>query len=342
MAFIAQAISRRRRGAVAGGGGQLSAVEVRGVPAVQHEAVRAPARAADRHARKVRRLDAQIQLANENPAHQTQVSPQPGVQPGQVEAVLTVQQQPPSRWHARLDNSGGERTGRWRAARAGLAARQLRRRRPRAQHRVPNRARGALGRQGLRAGLRQPFASLLALDTYGAWSDVDSGTSRTAAGDLAFSGRGRVMGLRLSRYLERAGNVDQRLQVALEQRHLPERLFDRRHTGACGAAGASVRLQPLSLGYTAQAVGTSAGVCTPACKAIWPWAVTATQAAFEAIRPDMKRRYGLLRFGGDLGLPLDDWGSLEHGRTVSSAPTPWCPPRPSAADSACAATRNAS
>ncbi|WP_374438274.1 ShlB/FhaC/HecB family hemolysin secretion/activation protein [Inhella sp.] len=294
--------------------GQLSAVEVRGVPAVQHEAVRArlPALQIGRTP-EVRRLDAQIQLANENPAHQTQVLLQPGVQPGQVEAVLTVQQQPPSRWHARLDNSGGERTGRWRAAlgwqHANFAGgdRVLS-----TEFQTAPEEPSAV--KVFSAGLRQPFyASLLALDAYGAWSDVDGGTSQTAAGDLAFSGRGRVMGLRLSRYLERAGNVDQRLQVALEQRHyLNDCSIAGLPPGACGAAGASVRLQPLSLGYTAQAVerirwGLHASLQTNLALG----GGDSSQAAFEAIRPDAKRRYSLLRFGSSLGLPLDDWGSLE-------------------------------
>ncbi|MBH9579284.1 ShlB/FhaC/HecB family hemolysin secretion/activation protein [Inhella proteolytica] len=294
--------------------GQLSAVEVRGVPAAQHEAVRArlPALQIGRTP-EVRRLDAQIQLANENPAHQTQVLLQPGAQPGQVGAVLTVQQQPPSRWHARLDNSGGERTGRWRAAlgwqHANFAGgdRVLS-----TEFQTAPEEPSAV--KVFSAGLRQPFyASLLALDAYGAWSDVDGGTSQTAAGDLAFSGRGRVMGLRLSRYLERVGNVDQRLQVALEQRHyLNDCSIAGLPPGACGSAGASVRLQPLSLGYTAQAVerirwGLHASLQTNLALG----GGDGRQADFEAVRPDAKRRYALLRFGSNLGLPLDDWGSLE-------------------------------
>lgn len=262
---------------------------------------------------EVRRIDAQIQMVNENPALQVQVLLQPGREPGQIEADLNVQQQPPSRWHARLDNSGGERTGRWRAAlgwqHANFAGgdRVLS-----TEFQTAPEEPSAV--KVFSAGLRQPFyAKLLALDGYAAWSDVDGGTSQTAAGDLAFSGRGRVMGLRLSRYLERAGNVDQRLQVALEQRHyLNDCSIAGLPPGACGSAGASVRLQPFSLGYTAQAVerirwGLHASLQTNLALG----GGDSGQAAFEAIRPDAKRRYTLLRVGTNLGLPLDDWGSLE-------------------------------
>ena len=294
--------------------GKLSAVELRGVPPEQHEAVRArlPALQLGRTP-ELRRLDAQIQLANENPANPMQVLLQPGAQAGQVGAVLTVQPQPVSRWHARLDNSGGERTGRWRAAlgwqHANFAGgdRVLS-----TEFQTAPEEPSAV--KVFSAGLRQPlYASQLALDGYAAWSDVDGGTSQTAAGDLAFSGRGRVLGLRLSRYLERAGNVDQRLQLALEQRHyLNDCAIAGLPAGACGSAGASVRLQPLSLGYTAQAVermrwGVHANLQTNLALG----GRDSSQADFEAIRPDAKRRYTLLRLGGSLGLPLDDWGSLE-------------------------------
>lgn len=294
--------------------GKLSAVEVRGVPGEQHEAVRArlPALQEGRTP-ELRRLDAQIQLANENPASQMQVLLQPGAQPGQVGAVLTVQQQASARWHARLDNSGGERTGRWRAALGWQHAdffggdRVLS-----TEFQTAPEDPGAV--KVLSAGLRQPiYAQLMALDGYAAWSDVDGGTSQTAAGDLAFSGRGRVVGLRLSRYLERAGNVDQRLQLSLEQRHyLNDCRIAGLPPGACGSAGASVRLQPLSLGYTAQAVdrirwGLHASLQTN----LGLGGGDSSQAAFEAIRPDAKRRYTLLRLGANAGLPLDDWGSLE-------------------------------
>ena len=262
---------------------------------------------------ELRRIDAQIQLANENPARQVQVLLQPGAEPGSIAAKLGVTEGPPQRWHARLDNSGGERTGRWRAALGWQHADFLGGDRVLSTE-FQTAPEDPAAVKVLSAGLRQPlYAQLMALDGYAAWSDVDGGTSQTAAGDLAFSGRGRVLGLRLSRYLERAGNVDQRLQVALEQRHyLNDCSIAGLPPGACGSAGASVRLQPLSLGYTAQAVdrmrwGLHASLQTN----LGLGGRDSGQSAFEAIRPDAKRRYSLLRFGSNLGLPLDDWGSLE-------------------------------
>jgi len=50
--------------------------------------------------------DAQIQLANENPAKQVQVLLQPGQETGDVEAQLTVIEEPVQRWNVALDNRG--------------------------------------------------------------------------------------------------------------------------------------------------------------------------------------------------------------------------------------------
>src|SRR5438105_7981834 len=60
---------------------------------------------------QVRRIDAQIQLANENPARQISLTLEPGPQQGDIEARVTVNELPASRWSLSLDNTGNESTG---------------------------------------------------------------------------------------------------------------------------------------------------------------------------------------------------------------------------------------
>lgn len=245
----------------------------------------------------VRRVDSEIQLANENPSKTVQVLLEPGDQFGAVNAFVTVLDKPASRFTARDDNSGGRAGGRWRAALGW-------------QHANVWDLDHVFAVEGQTApadpsavkvfstSYRAPlYGPAMAVDAYYAWSNVDGGTVGTAAGDLQFAGRGTIAGLRLSSFLPRWGNTDQRLIVGLESR-------DYRNSctiaglppGACGAAGESVSVQPASLTYTTQAAGD------------WRWGLSlgvhhnlafggehASQAAFEAVRSGSRRRYTLAR-----------------------------------------------
>ncbi len=261
---------------------------------------------------QVRRIDAQIQMANENPAKAVQVLLQPGTQPGELVAKVEVSEGPPLRFTGRLDNTGGRSTGRWRAA-LGMQHANLFGLDHIGALELQTAPENADAVAVLSGSYRVPFyGQALALDFYGAYSNVDAGTVGTAAGDLSFSGKGGIAGTRLNVYLPRLGNVDQRLFAGVELREydndcsvagLP--------AGACGSAGASVSLQPASLVYTAQAAGD------------WRWGLSlgvhanlaaggrnGAEADFEAVRPGAQRRYALLRGSGHVSLPLGDWGQL--------------------------------
>ncbi|MBL8288639.1 MAG: ShlB/FhaC/HecB family hemolysin secretion/activation protein [Rubrivivax sp.] len=245
----------------------------------------------------VRRVDSEIQLANENPSKSIQVLLEPGDQFGAVNAFVTVLDKPATRFTARDDNSGGRAGGRWRAALGWQHANVWD-----LDHVFAVEGQTApADPQAVKvfsASYRAPlYGPSMALDAYYAWSNVDGGTVGTAAGDLQFAGRGTIAGLRLSSFLPRWGNTDQRLIVGLESR-------DYRNSctiaglppGACGAAGESVSVQPASLTYTTQAAGD------------WRWGLSlgvhhnlafggehASQAAFDAVRSGSRRRYTLAR-----------------------------------------------
>lgn len=261
----------------------------------------------------VRLIDAQIQMANENPAKVIQLLLQPGSEPGSVGAKISVSEGKVQRWNTRLDNTGGERTGRWRAAvgwqHADLSGRD---------DVLSTEFQTSPGHWGevrvFSLGCRLPlYGHSMALDAFAARSDVDGGTSQTAAGDLAFSGRGRIAGLRLSRYLERWGNVDQRVQLGFEQRdYLNDCSIAGLPPGACGGAGASVRLSPLSLGYTLQVaseyrVGFSATLLhNPG------WGGRNAGAAdFDRVRAGATPSYSVARFSANLSVPIWNFGTFE-------------------------------
>ncbi|MBI5718674.1 MAG: ShlB/FhaC/HecB family hemolysin secretion/activation protein [Burkholderiales bacterium] len=275
----------------------------------------------------VRRVDSEIQLANENPSKTVQVLLEPGDQFGAVNAFVTVLDKPPTRFTARDDNGGGRAGGRWRAALGWQHANVWDR-----DHVFAIEGQTApKDPQAVKVfstSYRAPlYGPSMAVDAYYAWSNVDGGTVGTAAGDLQFSGRGTIAGLRVSSFLPRLGNVDQRLIAGLESR-------DYRNSctiaglppGACGAAGESVSVQPASLTYTAQAAGE------------WRWGLSfgihhnlalggenASQAAFEAVRSGSRRRYTLVRANATLATSFGETGGASARLSTQGSRQPLVP-----------------
>lgn len=276
---------------------------------------------------EVRRIDAQIQMANENPAKAVQVLLQPGEQPGQVVAKVTVTEEPVLRVTGRLDNTGGRSIGRWRAA-VGLQHANLWGRDHIGAIELQTAPENTEAVAVVSGSYRVPFyARAMALDVYGAVSNVDAGTVGTAAGDLSFSGQGAIAGARLSGYLPRRGNVDQRLFAGVELREYDnECTITGLPAGACGSAGASVSVQPVSLVFTAQAAGA------------WRWGLSlglhgnlaaggrhGEPADFEAVRPGSRPRYTAWRASGQLAVPVGEGGSLAARLALQATGQPLIP-----------------
>ena len=249
----------------------------------------------------LKRIDAQIQLANENPAKQVEVLLQPGQRSGEIEANLAVREQPLQRWSVAADNTGNKQTGRLRASigwqHANLWGRDhvLS-----AQYLTSPTKPSAV--QVLSAGYRVPlYAWTSALDIVAAYSDIDGGNTATLAGDLRFNGRGRLFGVRGTRYLERMGDVDQRVSLGVDYRaYLNQCAVSGLPDGACGSAGESVSVQPLSLEYSAQHSSPAASSRLFAGSASihhnlqWGGG-RSSDASFDAVRSGAKPRYTLLR-----------------------------------------------
>jgi hemolysin activation/secretion protein len=149
---------------------------------------------------------------------------------------------------------------------------------------------------------------------------VDGGIQPSAAGDLRFAGEGRIVGARGTAYLPRWGEVDQRLSVGLESRlYLNTCSVAGLPDGACGPAGNSVVVQPLSVEYIAQAGGgLPASLQLGLAHNLALGGHYGSAADFEAVRPGASRYYTALRATAQVSSTLlDDWSlggrlTLQH------------------------------
>ena len=261
---------------------------------------------------RVRRIDAELQIANENPGRSMAVLLGPGAAPGEVQATVKVDEQPVQRFSASLDNTGNSRTG---ELRLGLGW----------QHAdltghddaisvnlqtsptEPDRV------QVASLGYRWPLPGLrAAVDVFAAYSNVDGGTQTIAAGDLRFAGAGRIAGARMVWYLPRLGEFDQRLTTGLETRaYLNDCSVAGLPAGACGAAGESVSVQPLSLEWAAQQGGATPVLVTlGVAHNLALGGRHGGQASFDAVRPGAPRRYTVWRGGAQASMPVLDEARL--------------------------------
>ncbi len=303
--------------------GRLSRVSVQGQQRLSAERVRAALPTlVEGRTPQVRRIDAELQLANENPGRTFGVLLGPGAAPGEVEATVKVAETAVQRFTGALDNSGNEATGRYRLSLGWLHA-DLSGRDDVLNAQLQLSPTELKAVQVLSLGYRLPLVhQLAALDLFAAYSDVDAGIQPSAAGDLRFAGQGRILGARYTAYLPRWGEVDQRLAVGLESRlYLNTCSVAGLPDGACGPSGHSVGVQPLAVEYTAQAGGAlPASLQLGLTHNLALGGHYGSAADFEAVRPGASRHYTALRASAQVGMALaDDWSlggrlSLQHTR----------------------------
>ncbi|MFG6413681.1 ShlB/FhaC/HecB family hemolysin secretion/activation protein [Roseateles sp. DC23W] len=255
---------------------------------------------------QLQRIDAEVQLANENPARQVAVSLEAGAAPGDVDANVSVTESSPSTWTLGLDNTGNAGTGRLRAhagyQRAGLWD---------LDHVLSLQFQTAPEKldsvRVFSASYRAPlYGAGLMLDAFAAYSDVDGGTTSTVAGPLQFSGKGEVVGVRLGGQLRRSGELVQRLALGLDHRaYINDCAISGLPAGACGSAGESVAVRPLSLDYQMQWAGdVPLALQLTLARGLRLGGRHADAASFNAVRPGALPDYTSLRANGSAQIPL--------------------------------------
>lgn len=197
-------------------------------------------------------LDRELLLANTNPAKYTRVVLQAGEQPGDVQALATVEERTLPPWRIDLDNTGTPDTGRWRLA---------------ASYQNPNVADRdmVLGVRAvtsptqpsrvavLGSTLRVPlYAAHTAIEASLLASNTQSSTNTTPAGEMRFAGDGLSAGARAIWLLPTTDEAKSQLSLGLDvRRYRTQCTLGNLGEAGCGAVGNNTQhALPLTLGYT--------------------------------------------------------------------------------------------
>ena len=242
-----------------------------------------------------------LRLANENPSKQTHLLYRPGVRAGEIDAVLRVQDERPWKAYLALDNTGSDGTGDARLA-LGFQHSNLANRDHVLTLQYVTSPTHVDDVTILGAGYRIPlYASGDALDFYGGYSDVDSGT---VEGLFNISGRGRILGGRYTHHFHKVSPLEHKISASLDYRAY---LNDIDYLGT--PIGADVTVHPVSLTYSGEWTGRGrrTGYYLAVLRNL-PGGDSGGEADFAAARAGAEADYALARLGAshthDIGV---DW-----------------------------------
>ena len=257
---------------------------------------------------RMRSIDSELRMINDNPSKNVRVLINPGREAGDVEADVEVKEQPIVSYTFSLDNTGNEQTGRHRASVAWRHANVSDHDDVLSVQAVtsPDKPKRVFV---VAAGYRFPFyRKRLTLDAFAAYSDVNGGEATTNAGILSFYGKGQTAGLRVTGFLPRWGEFDQRLGVTIEHREYVNRCelggFPQE---VCGPAGASVTTTPLTLDYSSSRfIRLPLSVSLSVARNVRIGGSGGDSAHFEAARPGARPGYTIGRFSQSFAMALPD------------------------------------
>lgn len=242
------------------------------------------------------KLDAQTLLANDNPAKNIRLVFQPGLRTGQVDVVVSAQEEPISQWVVGLDNTGRPGSGEYRVSAAYTHANVADQ-----DHVLRLRLETALQKPAdnpmLAVAYRVPLYGLnSALDFNLTHSRSLTESTSTAAGDLSFSGQGQSLGARFMWFLPQAGESKQQIAAGVDFRNYRNACaVAGLGQEACGTSGNNqIGVRPLVLSYQNQAVGRHMASVSYSAN-LWPGSGNGADANFQAARPGAKARYSVLR-----------------------------------------------
>lgn len=241
----------------------------------------------------ITQISKSLRLANENPAKKTTIALQSAPNDDEVDATLQVVDDKPWLASLALDNAGSDATGK-----TQLTAQFQHFNVGGLDHTLslqytttleqPNRV-GVYG-----VGYHIPLYALGdALDFYGSYSDVDSGTVSAGAFNLQVRGKGSVLGGRYIHNLPRSASYTSRISVGLEQKAFQNNL------GFQGVQlGHDVTVRPISAMYGGDWTHTS-GITNYYVMGVrnLPGGTNGNESDFVANRAGASTNYGLLRYG---------------------------------------------
>ncbi|MDQ5986653.1 MAG: hypothetical protein CSYNP_02383 [Syntrophus sp. SKADARSKE-3] len=253
---------------------------------------------------QVNAISENLRAANENPAKKMTLNFKVQENPEELQAALQVSDQ--KSWRVTLsgDNTGSSATGLYRTGlgfqhfnlfnQDHVAALQY--------LTSPDHIKTVSIVSG---SYRIPFYKLGdTLDIFGAYSDVDSGTTQVSGTDIKVSGKGVVSGLRYNMNLPRSGEYEQKLIGGLDYR------LYKNSTVVLGAElGKDVVAHPLSLTYGG--VWTTEPLVVDGSVGLLyniPWGYQGEQADYTAARNGAEADYTILRYGLNFTFrPGADW-----------------------------------
>ena len=253
---------------------------------------------------RINAISENLRAANENPAKKMTLQFKTQDNMEQLHALLQVTDQKP--WKVTLsgDNVGTEATGRYRTG-IGFQYFNLFNRDQVLSLQYTNSPDHVEAVKIFSGSYRLPLYSLGdTLDIFGAYSDVDSGTSQVSGTDIKISGKGVISGFRYNLNLPRSGEYEQKLIGGMDYR-----IYNNSAVILGTDLGKAVVAHPLSLTYggiwttdTLVADG-SLGVLYNI-----PWGYQGEQADFDAARSGAVADYLIFRGGLNFMLrPGADW-----------------------------------
>lgn len=242
---------------------------------------------------RITEISNSLRLANENPAKKTTIALQSTANDDEVDATLQVVDDKPWMAGLALDNAGSDATGKTQLTAqlqyfnvAGLDHSLSLQYTTTLEH--PNQV-GAYG-----VGYHIPLYALGdALDFYGSYSDVDSGTVSAGAFNLQVRGKGSVLGGRYTHNLARIDNRTSRISIGMEQKAFQNNL------GFQGTQiGQDVTVRPFSALYAGDWTHTS-GATSYYVMGVrnLPGGDHGGDANFSGNRYGAPSNYSLLRYG---------------------------------------------
>lgn len=244
-----------------------------------------------------------LRAANENPARKIALQFKAQDNPQELHAELKVTDQKPWKFNLSADNTGSDETGNYRTGlgfqyfnlfnRDHVAALQY------------TTSPDHLDKVNITSGsYRLPLYTLGdTLDLFGAYSDVNSGTTQVSGTDLKVSGKGVVSGFRYNMNLPRIGEYEQKLIGGMDYR-----LYDNSAVMLATELAKDVVAHPLSLTYGGVWT-TEPLVVDGSLGAIYniPWGRRGEKADFSANR-GATADYLIMRYGLNfMYRPGADW-----------------------------------